>query len=100
MFFEETNIFPQFFLTYVKNNPNKHQFIPSEVKVVLKIMAMEQGLCEKVVMIHQKHSDNKKEKENKNNYNFPEKSTISIRWFDLDHEWLEEKFRTCDPGFY
>ena len=39
-------------------------------------------------MIHQKYSDNNKEKESKKN--FQGKSARSIRWFDLDHEWLEE----------
>ena len=37
-------IFFQFFLDLCKNNPNQPQFLPSKVKVFLKIMAMEQGL--------------------------------------------------------
>ena len=34
-FFEETNIYPQTFLDLCKN-PNKTQFLPSDVKIVLK----------------------------------------------------------------
>ena len=51
-------------------------------------------------MIHRKNSDNKKEKENTKKYNFQGKYARSIRWFDLDYEWLEENFRTCEPYFY
>ena len=36
LFFEETNIFPPEFLDQCENNPNEPQFLPSEVKVVLK----------------------------------------------------------------
>ena len=39
------------FLYLCKNNPNQPQFIPSDVKTVLKILATEQGLYVKVVMI-------------------------------------------------
>ena len=51
-------------------------------------------------MIHQNDSDNKKEKERTNKYIFKGQSARSIRWFDLDREWLEEKFRTCEPDLY
>ena len=51
-------------------------------------------------MIRRKDSDNKKEKEKSNKYNFKGKSTRSIRWFDLDNEWLKEIFRTREPDFY
>ena len=54
---------------------------------------MEQGLYGQVVMIFRKDSDNKKEREKTKKYNTQEKSARSIRWFDLDHEWLEEKFQ-------
>ena len=39
-------------------------------------------------MICQNDLDIKKIKENTNKYNFQVQSTISICWFDLDHEWL------------
>ena len=61
-------------------------------------MSTEKGLYAQVVMIRQKDSDNKKEKEKKKN--FQGKFTISICWFDIDHEWLEENFRTHEPDFY
>ena len=48
-------------LEQYKKYPNEPQFLPSEVKVALK-MATEQGLYTQVVMIHQKDSENKKEK--------------------------------------
>ena len=60
--FLATNIFPTEFLDQCKNNPNSPQNIPSEVKVALKIMSMEQGVYAQVVMICRKESDNKKEK--------------------------------------
>ena len=59
---------------------------------------MEQILFAQVVMIHQKDYDNKKEKEKTKKYNFQRQSTRSICWFDIDHEWLEEKFSTSEPG--
>ena len=61
-FFLETNIVPQYLLELCKNNPNQPQFLPSEVKLVLKIMAIEQVLYAQVVMIRQKGYDNKNEK--------------------------------------
>ena len=60
-------------------------------------MATEQGLYAQVVTILRKESENKKEKENTNKYNTQGKSAISRRWFNLDHEWLEENFRTSEP---
>ena len=51
-------------------------------------MVTEQGLYEQVLTTRRKNYKNKKEKEKTKN-NFQEKSAISIRWFDLDHEWLE-----------
>ena len=80
-------------------NTNQPQFIPSGVKKLLKLMAMEQGLYAKVVMIHQKHLDNKKEQKKTKRYNFQSQPARSIRWFYLDQEWLEEKFSTHEPDF-
>ena len=51
-------------------------------------------------MIRRNNCDNKNGKENKDKYNFRGKSTISIHWFGLDHEWLEEKCRTREPDLY
>ena len=63
-------------------------------------MAVEQGLFVQVVMIFQKESDNKKGKGNTKTNNFQGTSGGSIRWFDLDHECLEEMFITREPDFY
>ena len=93
-------IFPTFVLYLCKNNANQLQFLPSEVKVVMKIMAPEQGLFEQLVTIHQKYYDNKKEEEKTKKYYFQGKSARSIRWIYLDHEWLEENFRACETDFY
>ena len=49
-------------------------------------MSTEQGLYAQLVMIHRNDSDNKKEKENTEKYNFQGQSARSVRWFDLDHE--------------
>ena len=51
-------------------------------------------------MIRQKDSDNKKENENTNGYNFQGKFARSILWLDLDHECKEKYFSTHEPGFY
>ena len=50
---------------------------------------MEQGLYANVIMIHQKESDNKKEKEKTKKYNFQGQSARSRRWFNVDHDWIE-----------
>ena len=51
-------------------------------------------------MIRQKGLDNKKGNENTKKYIFQGHYARSIRWFDLDHEWLEENFRTREPYLY
>ena len=52
-------------------------------------MATEQGFYAQVVMISRRESDDKKEKEKTNKYNFQGKSARSRRLFDLNHEWSE-----------
>ena len=61
---------------------------------------MEQGLYAQVVMIRRKDLDHKKEKDKAKQYNLPGQSARSIRWFNLDHEWLVETFRTHEQDFY
>ena len=61
---------------------------------------MIQGFYAQVVTIRQKESENKKDKENTKKYNFQGKSARSRRWFDLDHEFIEEIFRTSETDFY
>ena len=41
-------------------------------------------------MIRQRESEDKKEKEKTKKYNFQVQPARSRRWFDLDHEGLEE----------
>ena len=62
-------------------------------------MAIEQGLCSQVRIICRRDSDDKREKENTNKYNFPGKLARSRRWLDIDHEWLK-KFSTHEPDLY
>ena len=57
-------------------------------------MAVEQGLYAQVVMIRQRESDDKKEKENTKKYNFQGQPARSRRCFNIDHGWLKENFRT------
>ena len=61
---------------------------------------MEQGLYAQVVMIRRRESGDKKENEKTKKYNFQGQPARSRRWFDLDHDWLEENFRTREPDFY
>ena len=42
----------------------------------------------RVVMIHQKDLDNKKQKKNNKKYKFQDKSERSKRWFDIDDGWV------------
>ena len=58
------------------------------------------GLYAQGVMIRRRKSDGKKEKEKTKTYKFQGQPAISICWFGLDHEWLEEHFRTREPDFY
>ena len=52
-----------------------------------------------VVKTHKKDLDNQIEKENTKKHHFQGQSERSTRWFDIDHEWLEEKFCTRKPDF-
>ena len=61
---------------------------------------MEQGLYAQVIMIRRREIDDKKGKEKTKKCNFQGQSARSRRWFNLDHEWSEENFRTCEPDFY
>ena len=33
-------------------------------------------------------------------FKFQGRSARSQRWFDLEFDWIEVNFRTCDPDFY
>ena len=56
-FFEETDIFHN--ILDLCENSNQNQFLLSYSKIVMKVMAMEQGLYSKLVMISQKDLYNK-----------------------------------------
>ena len=60
LFLAETKKYPTKLLDQCKNNPNKPQNLPSEVKVALKTIAMEQWLFVQVVMIRQNEAENQK----------------------------------------
>ena len=51
-------------------------------------------------MILRKESENRKEREKTKKYNFQGQAARSRRLFDIDHERLEENFRTCESDFY
>ena len=63
---------------------------------------MEKGLYTQVFKLRLK--DLKLTAANKNKYeakfNFQGQSAKSQRWFDLDFDWIEVNFSTCEPGFY
>ena len=63
-------------------------------------MVTGQGLYAQVVMIRWKDLDNKKWKKKTKKYNFKGNSARSIHSFDIDDEWLEEKFGTRELDFY
>ena len=48
-------------------------------------MALENGLSAQVVMIFQRESDDKKEKDKAKIYNFQVQSAETKHWLDLDH---------------
>ena len=63
---------------------------------------MEQGLYEQVVMLCVKGLKVSKENRNKNEEKFKlqGQSARSQHWFDLDFDWIEEKFSIHEPDFY
>ena len=65
-------------------------------------MAMEQGLYAQVVMLRRKYLKFVVENKNKNEakFKFQGQSARSQRWFDIDFDWIEVNFNTCQPNFY
>ena len=65
-------------------------------------MAMEQGLYAQVVMISRNDlkfmAENKNKKEAK--FKFQGQSAGSERCFDLNFDWVEVNFITCEPDLY
>ena len=87
---------------FFKNNVNEAHNIPIDVKNKIKIMATEQGLYEKVVMICLKDLKITELNKNKNEdiFKLQGQSARSQRWFDLDFDWIGENFSTCEPDLY
>ena len=63
---------------------------------------MEQGLHAQVIKISLKDLKFIAANKNKNEaeFKFQGKSARSQRWFDLDFDWIEVNFSTCEPGLY
>ena len=63
---------------------------------------MEQGLYAQVIMIRQKDFKFVATDKNKNEakFKFQGQSEISQQWFDLDLDWIEVNFSTCEPDFH
>ena len=101
-YIEETKIFPENFIRYCKNNSNEALDIPRDVKNNIKRMAMEQSLYAQVVKLRRKDLKFVATDKNKNEakFKFQGKSARSQLWFDLDLDWIEIKFSSCEPDYY
>ena len=64
------------------------------------MISLEQGLYEKVVMIHRTESDDIKEKYKTKEFKFQGQSARTKHWFDIDYESLKGNFMTREPYFY
>ena len=85
-----------------KDDANESRMIPFDVNMNIKRMAMEQGLYTQVVKLIKKYfkcisAHNEK---NEAKFKFQYLSARSQRWFDLDFDWNEINFSTCDPDSY
>ena len=65
-------------------------------------MAMEQGLYAQVVILCREDLKFVATDKNKNEakFKFQGQSARSQRWFDIDFDWIEENFSTCETYFY
>ena len=84
------------------DNSNKAHDIPREVKNNIKLMEMEQGLHVKVVKLRRKDLKFVATDRNTNEakFKFQGLSERSQRWFDIDLDWIEVIFSSCEPDFY
>ena len=101
-YIKDFNIFSEDFIRECKNNSNKAQFIPSDVKNDIKRMAMEQSLYAQVVKLWRKDLKFVATYKNKNEakFKFQVQSARSQLWFDLNLNWVEINFSTREPNFY
>ena len=65
-------------------------------------METEQGLYAQFVKLRREDFKFFATDKNRNEakFKFQGKSARSQRWFDLELDWIEVNFSTCDPGFY
>ena len=65
-------------------------------------MAMEQSLYAQVIMFRRKELkfDAADKNKNKSKFKFQGQSGRSRLWFDLDLDWIDINFSTCEPDFY
>ena len=84
------------------DNSNKASDIPRDVKNNIKQMSTEQGLYAKVIMLRREDlkffATDKKKDESK--FKFQGQSARSQQWFDIEFDWIELNFSTCEPDFY
>ena len=99
--FKKSDTFPDD-LKKCNDNDNEAINISIQVKNIIKRMATEQGLYAQVVKLCQKDQKFISESKNKDEakFKFQGQYSISKRWFDLDFDWIELKFSTCEPNFY
>ena len=97
-----SKMFPGDFIKECKNNSNGDHDIPREVKNNIKRMATEQGLYAQVVKLCRNYLKFVATDKNKNEakFKFQGLSARSQQWFDLDLDWTEVNFSTCEPDFY
>ena len=84
------------------DNSNRAHDIPRDVKNIIKLVAMEQGLYAQVIMLRREDlkffaTDKIK---NEDKFKFQGQYARSQQWFDLDLDWIEVNFSTRKPDFY
>ena len=101
-YINDSKMFPGDFIKECKNNSNKAQFIPREVKNNIKRMVLEQGSYAQVIMIRRKDLKFVATYKNKNEakFKFQGQSERSQRWFYLDLDCIEVNFSTREPDLY
>ena len=89
-YFEETKLFPTIVLNQCRNNPNQTQNIPNEIKADFSKCLCNRGCIHKWLWSAEGSQMIKRNNKNTNKYNFQGQSVRSRRWFDIDHEWIQD----------
>ena len=94
--------FPDDFIRKCKQFPNKPQNILVDVNDNVKRMAMEQSLYAQVIKFRGKDLlfDAADKNKNESKFKFQGQSARSQLWFDLDLDFIDMNFSTCEPDFY